>query len=283
MADGLFAEHGLDVELVESAPGAERVRLLAGGAGDFLLTASLYHVQAMAGSGPLPVHAVGVMHRRNPIAALVPAGSGIVTPSDLAGRRMGAPVGAQMGWLAVELQGWLRAAGLDQPEVVDMTYPQAYAAMARNEIDFVANLADLLPIDQRRAGIPLRAVPVATDAEAYISVVLAHDAVPDEIVERFTGAATAAFERQRRHPRLGLEALVARYPEVDADVAADTWRRLEQYAFAGGRRPVGGMDRDGWARTLGWMAQTHGLPAVTVDAVVRPGLLDARTVLSQRV
>lgn len=269
VADGLFADHGLDVELVASAPGAERVKLLAEGAGDFLLTASLYHVQALAAHGPLPVRAVGALHRRNPLAALVRAGSDIAAPADLAGRRIGAPIRAQMGWLAIELQAWLRAAGLGQVEIVDMTYPEAYGALARGEIDFIANLADLLPIDQRRAGTPLRAVPVADGAEAYASAVLAHDSVPSDLVERFTNASAAAFELQRRDPRRGVQALVARYPEVDPGVASDTWRRLEPYAFAGGRGAVGGMDRQGWERTLDWMARTHALPAVSVADAVR--------------
>ncbi len=267
VADGLFAEHGLDVELVESAPGSGRVKLLADGAGDFLLTATLYHLQALSEFGALPVRAVGVLHRRSSVAALVSADSNLVEASDVTGRRLGAPVGTQMGWLAVELQASLRAAGLGQAEVVDMSYPQAYAALARREIDLVANLADLLPIDQRRAGTPLRAVPVGPDV--YTSAVLAADSVPAELVERFVTAATASFERQRGQPHRGVAALRARYPEVDGEVAVDTWRRLEPYAFDGGGGAVVGMDRAGWARTLSWISQTHGLPEVAVDQAAR--------------
>ena len=267
VADGLFAEHGLDVELVQSAPGAERVKLLAGGAGDFLLTATLYHHQALAEAGSLPVRAVGVLHHRSPVAALVAADSDIVTAADVAGRRLGAPVGTQMGWLAVELQASLRAAGLDEADVVDMTYPQAYAALARGEIDLIANFADLLPIDQRRAGIPLRAVPAGGDV--YTSAVLAADPVPGELVERVVTAAAASFQRQRDEPDRGVAALRARYPEVDPEVAVDTWRRLEPYAFAGPGGAVRGMDRAGWQRTVDWAGKTHGLPRVAVDQVVR--------------
>jgi NitT/TauT family transport system substrate-binding protein len=269
VADGLFAEYGLDVELVESAPGAERVKLLADGAGDFLLTASLYHLQALALLGPTPVHAVGVLHRRNPVAALVRVDSGITSPADLGGRRLGAPVGAQMGWLAVELQAWLDAAGVHPAEIADMDYPSAFAALGRGEIDAVADLADLLPIDRRRARTPLRAVPVAPDVDLYTSAVLANDAVPAELVDRFVRAAAASFDRQRADPGRGVPELVAMYPEVDPEAAAETWLALEPYAFAGGTGAVASMDAQGWARTLDWLARAHGVPAVPVDQVVR--------------
>ena len=267
VADGLFAEHGLDVELIESPPGSERVKLLADGGGDFLLTATLYQLQALADSDELPARAVGVLHQHSPVSALVSADSEIVVPADVVGRRMGAPVGTQMGWLGVELQASLRAAGLGETDVVDMSYREAYAALARHEIDLIANFADLLPIDERRAGMPLRAVPVGPDV--YTSAVLAADVVPSEVVERFVMAAAASFVRQRQEPERGVEALRSRYPDIDPGVAVDTWLRLEPYAFAGGGGVVAGMDGAGWERTLGWAASTHGLPELAVDQVVR--------------
>lgn len=264
--DGLFAEHGLDVDLVESAPGPERVRMLAGGAGDLLLTATLYHQQALAEPSILPVRAVGVLHQRSSLAAIVPESSDITQLANLAGRRLGAPVWGQMGWLAIELQAALREAGAGPADVADMSYPEAFTALASGDIDLVANLADLLPIDRQRAGVSLRAVPVGTDV--YTSAVLANDSVPAEVVERFVAAASSSFDRQRADPTRGVAALRARYPEVDAEVASGTWSALEPYAFAGGRA-VAPMSHETWARTLRWNARAHGLAIPAIDHVVR--------------
>jgi ABC-type nitrate/sulfonate/bicarbonate transport system substrate-binding protein len=268
VADGLFAEHGLDVELLESAPGSQRVKLLAGGGGDFLLTATLYHLQAVVEEGPLAVGACAVVHRRNPVAAIVPVDSPCLVPADLAGWRMGAPVGTQMGWLAVELQASLARLGIAPAAVVDMSYKEAYGALARGEIDLIANFADLLPIDQQRAGVPLRAVAVGPDV--YTSSLLAADRVPDDIVERMTAAMAATFDRQRADPTRGVSELRAMYPDVDPVVAVDTWSGLESYAFPSPRGSAGVTDRAGWERAIAWAVQTHGLPEVGVDDVVRP-------------
>ncbi len=168
--------------------------------------------------------------------------------------------------MAIELQAALRDAGAGSVTVADMSYPEAFAALAGGEIDLVANLADLLPIDCQRAGVPLRAVPVGTDV--YTSAVLANDSVPAEVVDRFVTAAAASFDRQRVDPARGVAALRARYPEVDADVARGTWSALEPYAFAGGRA-VAPMSHATWARTLRWNAQAHGLAIPAIDHVVR--------------
>ncbi|MCA1570301.1 MAG: ABC transporter substrate-binding protein [Chloroflexi bacterium] len=261
VADGLFAEHGLDVHLLESAPGSQRVKHLAQGEGDFLLTATLYHLQALAEEGPLPVRACAVLHRRSSVSGLVRSDSPLQAPADLSGRRLGAPEGTQMGWLAAELQASLTAAGHGPAQIVDMSYKDAYPALARGEIDMIANLAELLPIDQGRAVVPLRAVPAGPDV--YTSSVLAADSVADEVVGRMRAAVVASFERQRTDPRRGVTELRAMYPDVDADVAVETWLGLEPYVF--GPPGVGTMDAVGWERTVAWAIRTHGLPGRVAD------------------
>lgn len=266
-ADGLFAEHGLEVELVESAAGFQRVKQLAEGAGDFLLTATLYHLQAIAESGPLPVGAVAAIHQRSPIAAVVRSDSPLLAPPDLAGRRLGTFVGKQMGWLGVELGASLRAAGLGEPVAIDVSNTSPPAALAHGDVDLIANFADLLPVDQRRGGVPLRAIPVGADV--YASGLLAADRVPADTIDRFVAATAASFHLQRDDPWRGVAALRARYPGVDSEVAVDTWRTLEPFAFPGGDRVGAPMDKAGWERTIRWTAQTHDLPVVPVDQMVR--------------
>jgi hypothetical protein len=185
---------------------------------------------------------------------------------------LGAPVGTQMGWLAAELQAALAAFDHPQAEIVDLSYPDAYLALARGEIDMVANQAELVSISEQRAGIPLRAIPVGPDV--YASSVLAADSVSDEIVERMTAAVIASFERQREVPDRGVDELRSKYPEVDRDVAVATWTRLEPYVFGG--PGVGRMDSAGWERTLAWVVRTHGLPAALLGERVDRPLAPAR-------
>lgn len=256
------ADEGLDVELVESGPGAERVRMLAGGEGDFLLTATLYHLQALAEAGPggLPVRAVAVVHRRSPVAAMVRAEGPLRQPGDLVGRRLGAPVGRQMGWLAAEL-----VASLPGPvETVDLLPSQAYPALARGEIDLVADFDELLPFDRRRAGVALRAVPAGPPV--YTSALLAAAGVGPERVARMVDALRASFSRQQAEPARGAASLCARYRGVEPADAVESWQRLRPYLGPGPL--LGAGEVAGWGRTLAWAAAVHGVESVSVEGVV---------------
>lgn len=255
---------GLDVELVESAPGAGRVDMLARGAGDFLLTATLYHLQALAGAGPrgLPVRAVAVVHQRSPVAAVVRADSALHTPADLVGRRLGTPVAAQMGWLGREVQ-----AALPGPvDVVDLSYPDAFAALAAGDIDLVANFTELLAIDRHRAGVELRAIPLG--AEVYSSSLLAAEGVSDDRVATMMAALSATFELQRLQPTRGIAELCREYPTVDPVDAAESWHALEPFIFDGPGDPLGPGDPAGWERTIAWAARVHGLRSTATRDVL---------------
>lgn len=260
----LFAavDEGLDAELLESPPGAERVLALADGAGDFLLTATLYHLEALARAGPagLPVRAVAVVHRRSPVNAVVGAGSGLRTAADLVGRRLAAPVDRQMGWLAREL-----VASLPGPvDIVDRRPSAAYAALAAGEADLVASFDDLLPFDRRRAGIAVRSVPAGP--AVYTSSLLVAAGVDRARVARMVAALAASFERQGDRPGRGVASLCARYPEVRPEDAVESWERLRPWLGPGPVLAPG--DAAGWSRTLDWAAAVHGVAGPSVADVV---------------
>src|SRR5688572_29582351 len=88
-ADGLFADHGLDVEVLHPASGPENVRRVASGGSDFCLTSVAHYLTARARFGDLAARFVSAVVQRHPIAGLVAADSVIRTPSDLSGRRVG--------------------------------------------------------------------------------------------------------------------------------------------------------------------------------------------------
>ena len=50
-ANGLFAEFGFDVQLMEPAPGPENVRRVAAGGSDYCLTSVTHYLRARAQSG----------------------------------------------------------------------------------------------------------------------------------------------------------------------------------------------------------------------------------------
>lgn len=205
------------------------------------------------------------MMQRTPIAALVSAASDIHTASSLPGRRLAGP---EDGGLVAELQAALAWHGLGPMTLVPMDYAEAQAALGRGDVDAVADFVDLVPQMRRRAGVEVRAVPVPV--EVYANGLVAADRVPDELAARMHSALAACLKAQRQDPKAGLDALLARFPDVVPEEAVEAWRLAEGSIFT--RAEPGTMDLDRWNATIAFTASAHDLPSPPAEQVTRPTL-----------
>lgn len=262
-ANGLFARHGLDVDILDPPPGPDMeisYRVAAGGA-DFSLTGVTYHLFAHRDADRrLAARFVSVLQPRAGLAAVVPAASDLWMPSDLGGRRLARSAAA---WLAAECVAALLARGVDAPVVVPAPAGAA-SALRDGSVDLIATFVDTVGIGDR-AGFPVRQIPVGLDV--YGSGLIAGDHVPDDLAVRVAAAVAEAFDLQRREPSAGLRSFCERFPGVDPGRAARSWTELAPYCFDSG--PTGSMTRAGWQRTLDWLTGVHGLLVDAVDDVAR--------------
>lgn len=260
-ADGLFADHGLDVEFVASPPGSGRVKALASGHGDFLLTALLYYLQALDEDGPLDVRVVAAVHQRSSMAALVRRDSDITAPADLDGRRLGGPHGSQaLAWLLRECRAELARGGVTEVEVVPRSYRDAARDLRTGLVEAIPNLAELGPLVARALDTPLRAVPVGSPI--YLSGLVAGSWVADDVVDRMRAALRQALASQRDDPTRGVDLLRSQHPAVNGDDAVDSWSVLA--AFALGDDAPAAFDEERWRRTVEQLSAVHGLRAASV-------------------
>lgn len=269
-ANGLFAEFGFDVELMEPAPGPENVRRVAAGGSDFCLTSVTHYLRARAQSGDLAARYVAAVVQVDPIAGLVAYDAPIEKPADLAGRRLGGP--ATSG-LVAELQTGLDYLGLEPAELIPIDYGKAPAALGRGEVDLLADYADLVPRTRRQAGVDVRAVRL--DIPRYSSGLVAADRLSADDVDRMAEAIAAALERHRQDPEASVGPFLQRYPDVDPAEALEGWDLGEVGIFTD--QPVGAMDVERWATTIDFVARAHDLPAPAPETVYRPERLLSTT------
>lgn len=262
-ADGLFADHGLDIEVLDPAPGPENVRRVASGGSDFCLTSVAHYLTARDRFGDLAARFVSAVVQRHPISGLVAAESAFRTPADLSGRRVG---GSGDKGLLAEYQAALEHLGFDRGEVVETSYRDAPAALARGDIDALPDFVDLVPRTTAQSGIPVRAVHFGVDA--YGHGLVAGDHVDLETVSRMQDGLAAALERQRLDPTIGLDVLAERYPDADPGMAVDGWAMGEPGIFTGA--PVGSSTPEGWVSTISFLSAAHGLAAPAPESVYRP-------------
>lgn len=262
-ADGLFAEHGLDVEVLHPASGPENVKRVASGGSEFCLTSVAHYLTARSRFGDLPARFVSAIVQRHPISGLVAADSPFRTPADLSGARVG---GTGDKGLLAEYQAGLESLGLDRGELVETDYKDAPAALARGDIDALPDFIDLVPRTSVQSGMGVRAVHLGV--HAYGHGLVAGDHVDLETVGLMQDGMAAALHRQREDPTIGLDILAERYPETDLGMAVDGWAMGVAGIFTGA--PVGSSTPDGWDASIAFLSRAHGQVAPASETVYRP-------------
>lgn len=236
---------------------------MADGGSDFCLTSVHHYLTARQKAGPLAARFAAMIVRRSPIAALVPDDSPLREAADLQGRRVtGSPDKPHMQ----EFLASLAHRGLEGCEVVPMDPAVARDALARGEVDGIVEFVDAMPRIRRLAGIPLRAIPVGLDV--YASGLVAGDRLSPELVGRMRQALVESLASQRANPTGGVDELRRRYPDADANDAAEGWRLVEPLIFSDDE--PGSMDAQAWRRTLSFLCGARGLPVPDPETVYRP-------------
>jgi ABC-type nitrate/sulfonate/bicarbonate transport system substrate-binding protein len=262
--NGLFAEQGVDVEILDPSGGPDNVARVGSGDSDFALTSVQHYLSARAEHGDIPARFVAMVVQRSPIGALVPATSSVRQAADLSGVRVG---GDAANPQVIEFMATLDHLGIERPALVELVAGTGPAALARGEVDAIVALVDALPRRRRQAGIDLRAIRIGRD-DVYGSGVIAADRLPDDLVAKVRAGVVAALEAQRLGPDAGLAQMADRYGDDRTDDAPEGWRMLQEFVFTD--VPTGSMDAGRWATTLEFLCAARGLDMPVGESVYRP-------------
>lgn len=267
---GLFAEQGLEVELV---PATVLGAVGAGGA-EFALTGAVHLLQAQtAARGRLPVRFAAMAHQRNAIVGVVREDSGLRVPRDLPAARVAR---WSMPWFVDEYAGALAYLGLGPPVIVE-TPGGLNAALGSGHVDVLpvwiedATRVHLggMTIPHDGTDIPVRAI--ALEIPTYSGGLVAADRLPDDVVRAVRDAFSAGYALQRERPEVGLAGFRRHFPETSEEHARANWALHEPYAFDGVE--PGSMDAACWERTILHTSAAHGSSVFPGQRVYRAELI----------
>jgi NitT/TauT family transport system substrate-binding protein len=272
---GYYREAGLEVTF-ENRIDPDLITLVGQGALDLGVADGTSVIPAV--SQGIPIRYVATIYGRFPSIVFAKASSGIETPADLAGKRIGIPGRFGSSW--VMLQALLDSAGLAPEDATVVEYPDFGQGIAVQQDAVVAatGFANNEPVQLELEGIETVVLRVddiiALPGPGLIAGTSTLNAKPNEITA-FVGATLRAMEEIARDPEVGLEAAITAVPELATDRAnqlaileatIDTWR-----TSAG---PFGAIDREGWEASIAYLTELGLVPnAVTVDDLVREGHL----------
>jgi NitT/TauT family transport system substrate-binding protein len=183
------------------------------------------------------------------------------------------------------LQALLASADLTPDDVDVELFPEfgQRVALEQGVVDAATGFVNNEPVQMERAGTPVNVLrvdeitplpgPGLVTAEATLGA-------KQEALRAFVAATLRAMTEIEADPEIGLEAAIARVPELGQDREAqraileatiETWKSPQTEA-----RGPGAIDREGWAESVAFMRSLPDSPVareVSVDELVSEELL----------
>lgn len=260
---GYFAEEGLDVTIEHSAGGGEHLQLLAAGEVDVTTQDAAVLLERRADPG-LPLVSIGLIGQRGQQGFVALADSGIESPADWAGRRVG-----YKGTPPPDLFAILDAVGLEEsevdlvnvgfdPRVLTEGQVDVYPVFKSNEPHLLESWGfDLHLWDASEYGVPTLGLTYVATEEKVAS--------DPEMLEAFMAAAVRGIEHARDDPQEAIEIVME---HVGSDGDPDHQRSMLETELAEAESDLTTRHGIGWQTEEQW-GDLHDL-LVRYDAMSSP-------------
>jgi NitT/TauT family transport system substrate-binding protein len=210
-------------------------------------------------SQAIPVVYVATMYGTFPSIVLAKANSGITTPADLKGRKIGIPGKYGSSWIM--LQALLKSANLTTSDVQIVEYPQytQAAALQQGAVDAATGFTNNEPIQLKNSKIDTTVLSVdsivALPGPGLVTGTATLKSQKDAL-KAFTKVTLQAMADITADPQKGLDATYALVPDLAQDKALQaqilaatiaTWKNARTNAA------LGTIDTAGWQQSLDFM------------------------------
>jgi NitT/TauT family transport system substrate-binding protein len=274
---GYYAAAGLDVTL-QNKIDPDLITLVGQGAIDIGTGDGTSVIPAV--SQGIPVVYTATVYGQFPSVLISKADSGITTPADLKGKRIGTPGKYGTSWIM--LLAMLESAGLTTDDVTIVEFPDygQAAALQQGAIDAATGFANNEPIQLRNAGMDVKVLTVDSivplPGPGLVTGTKTLDAKHDALAA-FTAATLKAMAEITADPQKGLDATFAAVPELASDPALQGQildASIAQWKNTRTGGPPGSVDTAAWQQSLAFMTKLGLVPnPVTVDQLVNDTLL----------
>ncbi|MCS0502166.1 ABC transporter substrate-binding protein [Ancylobacter mangrovi] len=222
-AKGFYADEGLDVTISRGSGSGDTIKRIAAGESTFGLADSAAILAAQANDGS-PVKIVAMMSGKSSVAILYVTESGIKTPADLKGRKIGrSAAGASVNMFPA----FLKANNLDRTSFEEVvTAPATFLPLLLSrQVDAVLDQSSYLVRYRKGAakeGLHIDAFGFGDyGVQVYGNALIASDELiksnPD-LIRRFVRASIKATEWSFAHMPEAVEILRKSNPQIETDV-----------------------------------------------------------------
>jgi NitT/TauT family transport system substrate-binding protein len=278
---GYYKDAGLEVTF-ENGNDADIIRLT--GSGDYDIGIADGTSVIPAASQDIPVRYLATLYADFPSVVFAKPDSGITSPADLKGTKLGIPGKYGSSW--VMLQALLDSVGLTPADVQIVEFPDygQRVAVEQGVVDSATGFVNNEPIQMKRDGTN----PVVLTVDQVVPLpgpgLIAGQSTIDgpkrEAVQAFVAATLRAMQEIATDPLKGVDAAVKAVPELASDrdgqlavleATVDAWQSA--YTDANG---LGAIDPAAWTKSIEFMSTMPDTPVakpVTTEQIIDQELL----------
>ena len=263
---GYYADENLAVTLKPGGADVLPSKEVADGKADVGVTGG--DQLLVSRSQGLPLKAIAAIFRQSPVALMTLADSGIKTPQDLVGKRIGVISPSYDNNNDIQLLAMLRQVGIDQSKVkLVVTEDYSVGSLTSGVMDVYSGFAMNEPVDAKLRGLNVNLIlPQDYGVSIYANVLFSRQQTLDErsdVIQRFVRATFKGYQYAIEHPDEAAD-LTLKYDKT-LDVA---FQRASMQAeiplIDTGDAPIGTMDGPVWQNTNDILLQ-QGLIKSPVD------------------
>lgn len=198
---GYYKAAGLDVNIQPGGPDFPAVQMVAGGNEQFGVTGAVQILTAR--SKGVPVVALAVMYRRNPFVLISLKKSGIKTPADFVGKKVGVKIGTQgeMIYRAI-----LAKAKVDESKIKEVPVKFDFASFLHGDIDVWPGIVINQMLTAQQKGYKLNAIyPADYGIHLYADTLFTTEEMIKEkpgVVRKFVAATLKGWNAAVADPKL---------------------------------------------------------------------------------
>ncbi|AGW12520.1 ABC transporter substrate-binding protein [Megalodesulfovibrio gigas] len=204
---GFYREAGLDVTIREREPGEDAAALVLAGKAEYGVGSGEVLLERLNGA---PLVVLAAIFQHSPVALLTLESAGLVTPHDLAGKRLLLGHGP-----APTIRAMLQHEGIPMARIIPLSGPNHPEALYKGECDAMVVYTSNEPFFYRKAGIPVRVIhPRSYGVDFYEDSLFTTEEIarrhPDR-TRRFRDASLRGWQYALAHPGEIIDLLIEKY------------------------------------------------------------------------
>ncbi len=246
---GSYSDEGIDLEINPGGPQNKSITLVAAGSDDFGVAGADEVILARAQG--VPVVAIGVLFKENPVCYVSRVSKNILTPDDWREKTIEVSYGENSEYL---FRALLARYDIGAADFIEVPYSFSIVPFLEDAVDVSPAYAMDQAVLIEREGIPIRRLfPQDFGVSAYGDVIFAREETLEEqpeLVRRFLRAVLDGHTRAIANPSPAVSYLSEIIRESSVDDLHRVW--LETIPFISPQdpsEPIGHMTHDRWEET----------------------------------